>query len=66
MLKEDRCNFYYVLEDAANGAPNTVALYYQGKEWTYHEFRLQVHRWANFFLSIEIKSRGFRLLDLCD
>lgn len=55
---KDRVNFFYVLEDAAKAAPNTVYLVYQGKEWTYLESKLQVQRFANYFLSLGVKPRG--------
>ena len=58
MLAKDRCNFFYILEEAANAAPNRVSLVYQGKEWTYMEVKLLAQRYGNYFLSLGIKSRG--------
>jgi len=57
-LAKDRCNFFYVLEDAANAVPNRVYLVYQGKEWTYKEVKLQAQRFGNYFLSLGVKSKG--------
>jgi acyl-CoA synthetase (AMP-forming)/AMP-acid ligase II len=57
-LAQDRCNFFYVLEDAANAVPNRVYLVYQGKEWSYKEFKLQAQRFGNYFLSLGVKPRG--------
>jgi hypothetical protein len=58
MLKTDRCNFYFLFEDAVNAVPDKVFLWYQGKEWTYRESNLQIFRFANYFLSIGVNSKG--------
>jgi non-ribosomal peptide synthetase component F len=58
MLSKDRCNFFYLFEDAATKAPNNIYLAYQGQEWTYHEVKLQAHRYGNYFLSQGVKPKG--------
>jgi hypothetical protein len=63
--KNDRCNLFYALEEVAAKAPNRIFLVYQGREWTYMEIKLQTQRYANYFLSIGIKSKGiFGILSL--
>ena len=58
MLAKDRCNFFYILEEAANAVPNRAYLVYQGKEWTYMEVKLLAQQYGNYFLSLGINSRG--------
>jgi non-ribosomal peptide synthetase component E (peptide arylation enzyme) len=58
LAKNDRCNLFYTLEEVAAKHPDKIYLFYQGREWTYLEYKLQAQRYANYFLSIGIKSKG--------
>lgn len=51
----DRINSYCVLEDHSKVHPNKCFLAYERQEWTYQEALVEVHRWAHFFLSLDVQ-----------
>lgn len=52
--KSDRANIYYYVEDHFHKTPDKVFLVYQGQEWTYKQALDEIHRRANYFLSLGI------------
>ena len=58
MEKYDRSNFWYIFEQSADTTPNAVFLVYQDRQYTYHEFKLQVHQFGNYLIKLGIKPKG--------
>lgn len=43
------------MEDHYDATPDKVFIAYERKEWTYKQAMGEIHRWANFFLSLDVK-----------
>lgn len=53
--KADRANVYYYVEDHLKSTPDKVFIVYEGQNWTYRQAMDEIHRRANYFLSLGIE-----------
>ncbi|BFZ55408.1 long-chain fatty acid transporter fat1 [Savitreella phatthalungensis] len=52
----DVCNNFYVIEDHLKSRPDAVMLVYGSREWTYKQAMTEILRWANYLISLDLKS----------
>lgn len=57
------CNVYYYLDEQAKARPDAVFLIYQSREWTYRQAYDEVHKRANWYLSLGVKPGEIVALD---